>query len=152
MATMARGMRETAAERKQRIRDQLVMITRLMDSAIEVPGTKTRIGLDVVLGMVPVAGDLLSAAIGLTVVVQSRELGASRWLQAKMIRNLLVDAALGAMPVAGDFADIYFRAHRRNLKLLRDELGEPWFDADTIDAVPVAQRRAQKSLTRRLEK
>jgi hypothetical protein len=134
MATMAHGVRETAAERKQRIRDQLVMITRLMDSAFEVPGLKTRVGLDVVLGMVPVAGDLLSAAIGLTVVLQARELGASRWLQAKMIRNLVFDAALGAVPVAGDLADVYFRAHRRNLELLRKELGEPWLEADEVPA------------------
>lgn len=141
MATMAQGLRETAAERKQRIRAQLVAITRLMDSAFEVPGIKTRVGLDVVLGMVPVAGDLLSAAIGLTVVLQARELGASRWLQAKMIRNLVFDAALGAVPVAGDLADVYFRAHRRNLELLRKELGEPWIEADTVDAAPVAKGR-----------
>ncbi|MGH6622652.1 MAG: DUF4112 domain-containing protein [Burkholderiaceae bacterium] len=134
MVTMAHGVRETAAERKQRIRDQLVTITRLMDSAFEVPGLKTRVGLDVVLGMVPVAGDLLSAAIGLTVVLQARELGASRWLQAKMIRNLVFDAALGAVPVAGDLADVYFRAHRRNLELLRKELGEPWLEADETPA------------------
>lgn len=149
MATMTHGMRETAAERKQRIRGQLVLITRLMDSAIEVPGTRTRIGLDVVLGMVPIAGDLLSAAIGLTVVLQARELGASRWLQARMIRNLVVDAALGAMPLAGDVADIYFRAHRRNLKLLQKELGEPWIEADVVEDAPVAKRRAHRRLAHR---
>ena len=78
----------------------------------------------------PVAGDLLSAAIGLYLVAQARELGASRWLQTRMVGNLVVDAALGVVPVAGDVADIYFKAHLRNLRLLQKELGEPYIDVD----------------------
>ncbi len=105
-----------------------------MDAAIEVPILRTRVGLDAVLGLVPVAGDLLSAGIGLFLVAQARELGASRWLQARMIGNLLADAALGAVPLAGDIADVYFRAHLRNLKLLQKELGEPYLDV--ADAPP----------------
>ena len=93
------------------------------------------------LGVVPVAGDLLSAAIGIYLITQARELGASRWLQAKMIRNLVVDAAVGSVPLAGDVFDVYFRAHRRNLKLLQAELGEPYFDAPNIDATPVRAGR-----------
>jgi len=62
-------------------------------------------------------------------VAQARELGASRWLQARMVGNLLADAALGAVPVAGDIADVYFKAHLRNLRLLQKELGEPFIDA-----------------------
>jgi hypothetical protein len=75
-----------------------------------------------------VAGDLASAAIGLVMINEARELGASRWLQAKMLRNLVVDAGVGAIPLAGDLFDVYFRAHRRNLKLLQKELGEPYLD------------------------
>ena len=82
------------------------------------------------MGVVPVAGDLLSAAIGLYLVAQARELGASRWLQARMIGNLVLDAALGVVPIAGDVADIYFKAHLRNLRLLQKELGEPYIDVD----------------------
>jgi hypothetical protein len=126
----------SAAERKRRARDQLVALTRLMDSAVELPGLRTPVGLDALLGLVPVAGDVLSAAIGLYLVRQARELGASRWLQAKMVGNLLLDAAIGAVPIAGDVADIYFRAHRRNLKLLQRELGEPWIEGDMRDITP----------------
>ena len=101
-----------------------------MDAAVEVPLLRTRVGLDALLGIVPVAGDLLSAAIGLYLVALARELGASRWLQARMIGNLVFDAALGVVPIAGDVADIYFKAHLRNLRLLQKELGEPYIDAD----------------------
>jgi hypothetical protein len=72
-------------------------------------------------------------------VAQARELGASRWLQARMLGNLLVDAAVGAVPVAGDLADVYFKAHRRNLKLLQSTIGEPYIDV--VEPLPVRRRR-----------
>ncbi len=141
MATTIRSMDISSAERKRRARERLITLTRLMDSAINVPMLRTTVGLDALLGLVPVAGDLLSAAIGVYLITQARELGASRWLQAKMIRNLVVDAAVGSVPLAGDVFDVYFRAHRRNLKLLQAELGEPYFDAPNVDATPVRAGR-----------
>ena len=102
-----------------------------MDAAIEVPFLRTTVGMDAALGIVPVVGDLVSAAIGLYAVALARELGASGWLQTRMVGNLLADAAIGALPVAGDIADLYFRAHLRNLKLLQKELGEPFIDVTT---------------------
>ena len=116
------------AERRRLARARLLRLARLMDAAVEVPLLRTTVGMDAVLGLVPVVGDLVSAAVGLYSVVLARELGASGWLQARMVGNLLADAALGAMPVAGDVADLYFRAHLRNLKLLQRELGEPFID------------------------
>ena len=127
-----RGTRKpvaTASERKEVARQRLVALTRLMDEAVYVPVLRTRVGLDALLGLVPVAGDLVSAAIGLYTVAQARELGASRWLQARMVSNLLLDAAVGAVPIAGDLADVYFKAHSRNLKLLQQAIGEPYIDA-----------------------
>ncbi len=129
--------------RKRIARERLIALSRLMDEAVYVPVLGTRVGLDALLGLVPVAGDLLSAGIGLFMVAQARELGASRWLQARMIGNLLFDAALGAVPVAGDLADAYFKAHRRNLKLLQQTLGEPYL-VDVTD--PVAASRPDNRL------
>jgi hypothetical protein len=120
----------THVDRKRRARERLLRLSRVMDAAIDVPILRTRVGLDAVLGLVPVAGDVLSAAIGLYLVMQARELGASRWLQTRMIGNLVADAMLGAVPVAGDVADVYFKAHLRNLKLLQKHLGEPFNDGD----------------------
>jgi len=117
-----------AAERKRRARERLIGLSRLLDAAVEVPLLRTRVGLDALLGLVPVAGDLLSAALGLYLVAQARELGASRWLQARMIGNLALDGLLGVVPIAGDIADVYFKAHLRNLRLLQKELGEPYLE------------------------
>ena len=128
--------------RKRRARERLIALARLMDEAVYVPLLGTRVGLDALLGLVPVAGDLMSAAVGVFMVVQARELGASRWLQTRMVGNLLFDAALGVVPVAGDLADVYFKAHRRNLKLLQKALGEPYV-SEVIGPVP-ARRRQQR--------
>ena len=128
MATTIRSIDISSAERKRRARERLITLTRLMDSAIDVPVLRTTVGLDALLGVVPIAGDLLSAAVGVYLIAQARELGASRWLQAKMAGNLVLDAAVGSAPLAGDVFDVYFRAHRRNLKLLQRELGEPFIE------------------------
>jgi hypothetical protein len=130
--------------RKRLARERLIALSRLMDEAVEVPMLQTRVGLDALLGLVPVAGDLISAGIGLYIVAQARELGASPWLQARMIGNLLVDAAVGAVPIAGDLADVYFKAHRRNLRLLQKSLGEPYLDL--VDPLPVRDGRSRDGI------
>lgn len=131
MAPAYTGTLERApTDRKRQARDRLIALARLMDSAVALPGIRRGVGLDALLGLVPVAGDVVSTLIGLYSVMLARELGASRWLQARMIGNLVADAAIGAVPIAGDIADVFFRAHRRNLALLRRELKEPWLDAE----------------------
>lgn len=120
----------SASERKRLARARMVLLARLMDSAFVIPGTRVRAGLDAVLGLVPGVGDLAAGAIGLFLVLQARELGASRWLQARMLGNLLLDTALGSVPLVGDAFDVLFKANLRNLKLLQKELGEPFIDAD----------------------
>ena len=148
MASTIRSIDISPAEHKRRARERLITLTRLMDSAIEVPVLRTTVGLDALLGIVPVAGDLLSAAIGVYLITQARELGASRWLQGKMIGNLVLDAAVGSVPLAGDIFDVYFRAHRRNLKLLQQHLGEPYLDAAGADAV-IVDANAKRAVRRR---
>jgi hypothetical protein len=133
--------------RRRAARERLIALTRLLDSAVEVPALRTRVGLDALLGLVPGLGDVVSAALGLYLVMEARKLGASRWLQAKMIGNLLLDGAVGAVPIAGDLFDVYFKAHVRNLKLLQKELGEPFIDGASVrdaDLIDVdAPRKAQ---------
>jgi hypothetical protein len=122
--------RKRSTARRDAARRRLVTLTRLMDGLFEIPILGRRAGLDALLGLVPVVGDLVSAGIGLYLVIEARELGASRWLQARMIGSLLLDFIVGAVPVLGDFFDVLYRAHYRNLRMLQRELGEPYIDAD----------------------
>jgi hypothetical protein len=101
------------------------VLARLLDQAFRVPGTSWRFGLDPLLGLVPGAGDLVSAAIGAYGIVLAAQLGAPSSLLARMALNLFVDTAIGSIPVAGDLFDFGFKANTRNRMLLERWLAEP---------------------------
>ena len=101
---------------------RLDALATLMDSAITVPGTRLRLGLDAVIGLVPGIGDLASALISSYIVWEARRLGLPRWKVARMIGNVAVDTTIGVIPVVGDFLDVFYKSNRRNLKILRDHL------------------------------
>jgi hypothetical protein len=94
----------------------------LLDSAILIPGTDIRFGLDALIGLVPGIGDAVTTALGLYIVNEARALGAPRLLIARMVANVALDGVVGAVPLVGDAFDVAFRANRRNMKLLRDHL------------------------------
>jgi Domain of unknown function (DUF4112) len=98
---------------------RLDALARLMDNAITVPGTNIRLGLDALIGLVPVAGDLVSNAISTYIVWEARKLGVSRLTVARMLANTAVDTIIGAIPIAGDVFDVAFRGNMRNLALLK---------------------------------
>lgn len=77
-----------------------------------------RFGLDALIGLVPGIGDFVGALLGAVVIVEAFRLGASWPLIGRMLFNLWLDGVLGSLPVVGDVFDFYFRANRRNLKLL----------------------------------
>ena len=100
-------------------------LANLLDSLFRVPGTKLRFGLDPILGLLPGAGDLATAVMGGYGLVVAAQLGAPVSIQLRMLFNLLVDAAVGAVPIVGDLFDFAFKAHIRNLRLLEDWTGQP---------------------------
>ena len=94
-------------------------MAKLMDGAFVLPGTNIRLGLDAVIGLVPVAGDLIGGLISSYLIWEARRLGAPKWLIARMMANVLLDTAVGAIPVLGDAFDVMFRANMKNMGLLR---------------------------------
>lgn len=98
---------------------RLDTLARLMDVAFVVPGTKVRYGIDGIIGLVPVVGDLLTTAIALWIVREARALGAPRHLVARMLGNVAIDGVVGIVPFVGDAFDVVFRANMRNMRLLR---------------------------------
>ncbi len=101
---------------------RLEALAKLMDSAFTIPGTNIRMGLDGIIGLVPIAGDLISGLISSYVIWEARRLGASRWVIGRMMTNTLIDTVFGAVPVAGDAFDVVFRSNIRNLALLKKHL------------------------------
>lgn len=115
----ARSERFQAAERR------IGRVTRLLDDVIRVPGTDVRVGLDPVIGMVPVVGDAVSALAGAWVIAEAARFGIPRSVLARMVVNLLADLGIGAIPVIGDIYDVVFRSNARNLDLFRRHALDP---------------------------
>ncbi|MFF2322871.1 DUF4112 domain-containing protein [Agrobacterium sp. NPDC058088] len=102
---------------------RLSRISRLMDTAVGIPGTRLRFGADSVLGLVPVVGDGAGALVGLYIVNEARRLGLPQDKLAKMIGNVAMDSIVGSVPLLGDLFDVYFKSHRRNVQIILDHFG-----------------------------
>lgn len=104
------------------IRLRIEALERLMEGMMTVPGTRQRFGLDAILGLIPIVGDLASAAIGGWIVWEARNLGMSKFQLVRMATNVGVDTAIGAIPLVGDAFDFFFRSNSRNLRIIRRHL------------------------------
>jgi hypothetical protein len=104
---------------------QLRGLTRVLDSAITIPGTGIRVGLDPVIGLLPVVGDWIGAGLSGWIIVQGARLGVSRATLMRMAGNLAVDLVAGSVPVLGDIFDLGFRANERNLALISTHMQAP---------------------------
>lgn len=104
--------------REQRIA-RLEAIAKLLDVAFILPGTNIRYGIDGLIGLIPVIGDIITTAISLWLVREARALGAPWYITARMLGNVAVDGVVGMVPFAGDAFDVMFRANMRNVRLLR---------------------------------
>ncbi len=109
----------TAARRLSRLRK----LAWVVDGAFRLPGTKFRFGLNSLIGLTPAAGDAVLAGISLYIVYEAHRLGVPRDKIARMIRNVGIEAAAGAVPIVGDLFDMGFKANLRNLAIIEDHLG-----------------------------
>lgn len=91
----------------------------LLDDAFRIPGTPIRFGWDSIIGLVPGVGDAATTVLALVPVASAWKLGASRWLLARMLGNVAIDTVIGVIPIVGDAFDLFFRANRRNARLLK---------------------------------
>jgi hypothetical protein len=122
------GMSEDAA--RQEFAESIERLARVMDGAIKVPVIGP-VGLDALLGLFPVAGDVTSAIVSVLLIGRSIKYGVPPEIIARMLGNVLFDFLIGALPVAGDLADMWFRANLRNVALLREYLAAQ--SSNTID-------------------
>jgi len=97
----------------------------LLDSAVKIPGTPWYLGLDPIIGLIPGIGDLLANLIGITILGLAARLQVPRIVLARMSLNLMVNGAIGSIPVAGDLFSVWFRSHARNARLLRAAATHP---------------------------
>jgi hypothetical protein len=96
--------------------DRLKRLERLLDRQFSIGGIQ--FGIDSVIGLVPVLGDLITGAMGFYLIQEAKRLGVSRWTKARMYTNWGLDVTVGAIPVVGDLFDLAFKSNTKNIKLL----------------------------------
>ncbi|MGH7509021.1 MAG: DUF4112 domain-containing protein [Gemmatimonadales bacterium] len=105
--------------------EHLRTISRLLDSAFSVPGTRYRFGLDALIGLVPGLGDAVGAIFSGYVILQASRLGAPRSTINRMIANVAIDTIVGWVPLLGDLFDVGWKANLKNVALLEQHLQNP---------------------------
>lgn len=118
----------------QAIRQRVEAMERLLERSFVIPGINRGVGLDALVGVIPVVGDVIGAALGTYLIWEARNLGLSKWQLARMMGNVGFDTLLGAVPLVGDAADFLFRSNTRNLRLIRRHLDKHHPQTRTIDA------------------
>lgn len=116
------------------IRRRIEAMEAVLEGLFVIPGTNRRVGLDSLVGLVPVVGDLATAAMGAWMVWEARNLGMSKWQLTRMAGNVGVDTLIGAIPFAGDIFDFLYKSNTKNLGIIRKHLDKHHPSTATIDA------------------
>ena len=132
MATSNTGFRDFGFDfafarprsRRERVARMDALAT-LLDTAVVLPGTNIRFGLDALIGLVPGIGDTITTAMSLWIVHEAHQLGAPSHVIARMLGNVALDSVVGAVPLIGDAFDVMWRSNRRNMRLLQE-----WLDRE----------------------
>lgn len=101
------------------VRRRIEAMEGVLERLFVVPGINRPVGLDSILGLIPVVGDIITASMGAWLIWEARNLGVSKFQLARMTANLGVDTLVGAIPLVGDIFDFAFRSNTRNLRILR---------------------------------
>jgi hypothetical protein len=104
------------------VRQRVEMLEQLLERSFHLPGTKIPVGLDSIIGLVPVLGDVVTAAMGAYMVWEARNLGMSKFQLVRMAANVGIDTALGAVPLVGDAFDLVWRSNSKNLRIIKKHL------------------------------
>lgn len=116
------------------IRRRIEAMEAMLEGLFVIPGTNRRVGLDSLVGLVPVVGDLATAAMGAWMVWEARNLGMSKWQLTRMAGNVGIDTLVGAIPFAGDIFDFLYKSNTKNLRIIRKHLDRHHPATVTIDA------------------
>lgn len=114
-------------------------IANTMDTAVRIPVLGIRLGLDFLVGLIPVLGDGITALIAFRVVSLAREIGVPKALQKRMVRNVILDLALGLVPFVGDIVDLFFKANKANVRMM-----EKWWLEQNAQAIKETTREQLK--------
>jgi len=117
----------------QSVRQRVEAMERILERLFVIPGTNRKVGLDVILDLVPVVGDTAAAALGVYIIWEARNLGMSKTQMARMAGNVGFDWLLGLIPWVGAIPDFFFRSNTRNLKIIKRHLDKHHANTATVE-------------------
>jgi hypothetical protein len=112
------------AESERRLTN-LRALRQWLDDAFRVPGTRIRFGWDAIVGLIPWAGDLVTALMACAIIIQAHRMRTPRVVQLRMLLNVGIDLAMGLVPFAGDVVDVFWKSNTRNMALLERHAAAP---------------------------
>jgi len=115
------------------VRARVKAMEQLLERSFVIPGVNVPVGLDALIGLVPVLGEIVTAAMGAYIIWEARNLGLPRWKLARMGLNVVFDTAIGAIPVVGDAVDLLFRSNTRNLRIILNHIDKHHPEARVIE-------------------
>ena len=121
------------------VRKRLEAAETLLERLFVVPGIDRPVGLDSIIGLIPVVGDVITASMGAWLIWEARNLGMSKFHLVRMTANLGVDTLVGAIPLVGDVFDFAFRSNTRNLRMLKKWLDKHHPATMTLEGAVVAR-------------
>jgi hypothetical protein len=124
----------------QSVRRRVEAMEVLLERLFVVPGLNRQVGLDVILDVIPIAGDVIAAGMGAWMVWEARNLGMPKWQIARMGGNVGIDFLLGAIPFVGAIPDLFFRSNSRNLKIIKRWLDKHHPSTRTVEGEVVERR------------
>jgi uncharacterized protein DUF4112 len=122
------------------VRRRLEAVEKVLERMFVVPGINRPVGLDAIVGLVPVLGDVVTTAMGAWLVWEARNLGMPRFHLLRMAGNVGVDTLIGAIPLVGDLFDFVFRSNSRNLRILKRWLDKHHPETLVVEGEVVARR------------
>ena len=102
----------------QRDLNEMRRLSTLLDEAVKIPIVNYRVGLDALLGLVPIIGDFSGFAISSYIIFKAHNMGVPREKVSKMVFNSVVDVLVGSIPLVGDAFDLFWKSNKRNMKIV----------------------------------
>ncbi len=99
---------------------RLERLAGLLDDRFRIPGTRWRFGLDSLIGLAPGIGDAAGAIMSIYIIAEAARLGVPKRVILRMLANMGIDTAIGAIPLAGDLFDAAYKSNRRNVNIALD--------------------------------
>ena len=113
---------DVASRDRAAIISEFERVSRLLDSQWRIPGTSMRFGIDPLVGLVPGLGDVATGLVSAYIVVMARRLGLPNHVMARMVGNIALDVVVGSVPLLGSVFDLFYKANRRNFRILQEHV------------------------------